>query len=185
MRRVQFLVGKLRPRKPWGMIKKRKKVPCRLTASVLLPPFYTPLLAALVLFLQRLINSSHHLTCVCVCVCASSVAQLGPSLCDPTDCSPPGSSVPEIFWGRILEQVDISSSRGSSQPRDQTCTSCDSSTGGQILYYYATWESPSSHEELLKAFLIVLHSRAWFSPQMASAYISSQAQGLLPYRYAT
>ena len=174
MWRVQFLVGKLRPSKPWGMIKKRKKVPCSLAASVPLPPFYTPILAALVLFLQRITNkflSSPVCVCVCVCVCASSVAQLGPTLCDPTDCSPPGSSVPEIFWGRILEQVDISSSRGSSQPRDQTCTSCDSSIGRQILYYCASWESPSSHEELLKAFLIVLHSRAWFSPQMASAYI--------------
>ena len=95
-----------------------------------------------------------------MCVC--SVAQLGPTLCDPTDCNPPGSSVLEIFQGRILEQVDISSSRGSSQPRDQICTSCDASIGGQILYQCATWEAPSSHEELWKAFLIVLHSRAWF-----------------------
>ena len=32
------------------------------------------------------------------------------------DCSPPGSSVPEIFQTRILERVAISSSRGSSPP---------------------------------------------------------------------
>ena len=36
------------------------------------------------------------------------------------DCSPPGSSVHGIFQLRILEQDAISSSRGSSQPRDQT-----------------------------------------------------------------
>ena len=37
-----------------------------------------------------------------------------PTLCDPTDCSPPDSSVHEIFQTRILEWVAISSSRGSS-----------------------------------------------------------------------
>ena len=46
--------------------------------------------------------------------------QLGPTLCNPMDCSPPGSSVPGILQARILEWVAISSSRGSSQPRDQT-----------------------------------------------------------------
>ena len=47
-----------------------------------------------------------------------SVAQLCPTLCDPMDCSPPGSSVHGISQERILEWVAISSSRGSSQPRD-------------------------------------------------------------------
>ena len=40
------------------------------------------------------------------------------------DCSPPGSSVPGIFQARILEQVAMSSSRGSSLLRDQTHISC-------------------------------------------------------------
>ena len=52
------------------------------------------------------------------------VAQSGPTLCDPTDCSPPGSSVHEILQARRLEQVANSYSRGSSQPRDQTRVSC-------------------------------------------------------------
>ena len=42
------------------------------------------------------------------------------------------------FPTRILERVAISSSRGSSQPRDQTCTSCISFLGRQILYHWAT-----------------------------------------------
>ena len=42
------------------------------------------------------------------------------TLCDPTDCSPPGSSVHGILQARILEWVAISFSRGSSRPRDQT-----------------------------------------------------------------
>ena len=53
----------------------------------------------------------------------SEVAQLWPTLCDPQDCSPPGSSVHGIFQARILEQVAISSSRRSSWPREWTCVS--------------------------------------------------------------
>ena len=41
-----------------------------------------------------------------------SVTQLCPILCNPTDCSPPGSSVHGILQARILEWVAISSSRG-------------------------------------------------------------------------
>ena len=44
----------------------------------------------------------------------SSVTQSCPTLCDPMDCSSPGSSVREIFQARILEWVAISFSRGSS-----------------------------------------------------------------------
>ena len=39
------------------------------------------------------------------------VAQLCPTLCDPMDCSPPGSSIREIFQARVLEWVAISFSR--------------------------------------------------------------------------
>ena len=40
------------------------------------------------------------------------------TLCDPMDCSPPGSSVHGIIQARILEWVAMPSSRGSSWPRD-------------------------------------------------------------------
>ena len=45
--------------------------------------------------------------CVCVCV-YMSVAQLGLTLCNPMDVSPPGSSVPVISKARILKWVAIS-----------------------------------------------------------------------------
>ena len=48
------------------------------------------------------------------------VAQSCPTLCDPTDCSLPGSSIHGIFQARILEWVAISFSRGSPRPRDRT-----------------------------------------------------------------
>ena len=41
------------------------------------------------------------------------------------DCSPPGSSVHEIFQARILEWVAISYFRGSTQPRYQTYAKSD------------------------------------------------------------
>ena len=53
-----------------------------------------------------------------------SVAQSCMTLCDAMDCSPPGSSVHGIPQARILEWVAISSSRGSSGPRDRTRISC-------------------------------------------------------------
>ena len=52
------------------------------------------------------------------------VTQLCLTLCDPLDCSPPGSSVYGILQARILEWVAIPFSRGSSWPRDPTQVSC-------------------------------------------------------------
>ena len=50
----------------------------------------------------------------------TEVAQSCPTLSDPMDCRPPGSSVHGILQARILEWVAIPFSRGSSQPRNQT-----------------------------------------------------------------
>ena len=61
-----------------------------------------------------------------------------PTLCDPMDCSLPGSSVHGIFQARILEWVAISFSRGSSQPRDQTHDCC---IGRRILCHWTTREA--------------------------------------------
>ena len=66
------------------------------------------------------------------CLCACSLAQSCSTLFDPMDCSPPGSSIHGISQARILEWVAISSSRGSSRPRDQICISC---IGRWILYH--------------------------------------------------
>ena len=56
-------------------------------------------------------------------LCCAELLQLCPVLCDPMDCSPPGSSAHGMLQARILEGVAISSSSGSSRPRDQTCIS--------------------------------------------------------------
>ena len=53
----------------------------------------------------------------------SEVAQLCPTLCDPMDCSLPGSAVHGIFQAIVLEWIAISFSRGSFRPRDRTWVS--------------------------------------------------------------
>ena len=51
----------------------------------------------------------------------AKLLQLCPTFCDLMDCSPPSFSVHGILQARILEWVVMPFSRGSSQPRDQTC----------------------------------------------------------------
>ena len=70
---------------------------------------------------------------VCACIKQSVlVAQLCPILCNPMDCSPPGSSVHGTLQARILKWVAIPFSRGSSQLKDQAQVSC---IAGKILYH--------------------------------------------------
>ena len=68
-----------------------------------------------------------------VVVCAKSF-QSCPTVCDTMNCGPSSFSVHGILWARILEWVAIPFSRGSSQPRDQTCVSYVSCTGRWILH---------------------------------------------------
>ena len=68
----------------------------------------------------------------------SEVAQSCPTLCDPVDYSPPGSSVHGILQARILERVTISFSRGSFWPRDRTQVS---RIGGKCFNLWATREA--------------------------------------------
>ena len=90
------------------------------------------------------------------------VTQSCSTLCDPMDCSPPGSSVHTIFQRRLLEWVVISFSEGSSWSKDWTHIPCSFCTGRcilfccfkfsfiffffgrYILYHCATWEAQGS-----------------------------------------
>ena len=71
-------------------------------------------------------------------VCACPVAQSCPTLLDTMDCSPPASSVRGILQARTLEWVAMPSSRGSSQPKDQTQVS---QIAGGFFTIWATRES--------------------------------------------
>ena len=72
--------------------------------------------------------------CVCVWVTQSCL-----TLCDPMDCSPPGSSVHGILQARIMEWATISFPSGPSQPRDWTQLS---HIAGRFFTIRVTKEAP-------------------------------------------
>ena len=98
---------------------------------------------------------------VCMYVC--EVAQSCQTLCDPMDCSLPGSLVRGIFQARVLEWVAISFSRGSSQPRDQTRVSL---TAGRHITVWATRRQRSSIVWKKKLALSVSKIRSKPSPAL-------------------
>ena len=69
------------------------------------------------------------------------VAQSCPTLSNPRDCSPPHSSIHGILQARTLEWVTISSSKGSSWPRDGTHVSYVFCIDRRILYHWASLEA--------------------------------------------
>ena len=71
-----------------------------------------------------------------------------PTLCNPMDYSPSGSSVHGILQARILEWVAMPSPRRSARPRGRTCVSYISCDGRQVLYHWR-------HLELTYIFLIL------------------------------
>ena len=68
----------------------------------------------------------------------SEITQSCLTLCDPMDCSLPGSSVRGILQARILQWVAISFSRRSSQPRDRSWVS---RIAGRCFTIWATREA--------------------------------------------
>ena len=97
-------------------------------------------------------------------MCTQSL-QSCPTLCDPRDCGPPGSSVHGILQARILEWVAMPSSRGSSWPRDQTCVSEVSCIARQILYRWATGEAH------INLYLLLLFSCSVVSDSLQSHWL--------------
>ena len=76
-----------------------------------------------------------------------SDSQLCLTLCDPMDCSLPGSSVHGILQVRILELVAIASSRRSSRPRDRIHISLSPALADGFFVTSATWKAHKSAEE--------------------------------------
>ena len=82
------------------------------------------------LYLQGLVQC---LVLVCVLSCFNRVW-----LCDPLDCSPPGSSVHGDSPGKNTGVGCLALLQESSQPKDRTHVSCV--TGG-VFTHWATWEA--------------------------------------------
>ena len=68
-------------------------------------------------------------------------AQSCPTLCNPMDCSPPGSSVHGILQARILKWVACPPPGDLPDPGDWTHISCIFCIGSQVLHLCTTWET--------------------------------------------
>ena len=103
-------------------------------------------------FVGACIHQSYHVICLNVC-CLFYVSQLFLNLSTcvlshvqllvtlwTVACQVPLSI--GFFQARTLEWVAISSSRESSQPRDQTYDSCISCIGRLVLYHQCHWGGP-------------------------------------------
>ena len=89
------------------------------------------------------LNCHETKSLACPVICAKSL-QLCLTLCNPMDCSPPGSSIHRILKTRTLKWVVISSSRGSSWPKKWTPSlRSPASTGGFFFLPLAPPRKPS------------------------------------------
>ena len=94
---------------------------------------------------------SHKISSIIVIeikVCCAKLFQSCLNLCDPMDCSPPGSTIHAILQARILEWVAMPSSRGSSWPKEQSWVAsflyhlCDyQGSPNQTVVLFKTWEN--------------------------------------------
>ena len=81
-------------------------------------------------------------------VCCAKLLQLCLTLCNPMDCSLPGSSVHGVLQTRILEWAAMPSSRGSSRPRNRTHVSSVSCIG-RWVHHQRQLGSPQGSAECL------------------------------------
>ena len=65
-----------------------------------------------------------------------------PTLCDPKDCSPPGSSVHGIFQARILLWVPFPTTGDLSDPGIEPTSLAPPALPGMFFTISATWEAP-------------------------------------------
>ena len=102
------------------------------------------------------------------------------TLCNPMNCSLPGSSVHRILQARILEWVAIPFSSGSSWPRDWTQASC---IAGRFFTIWATTEAPQltsrsqEGQETDSPVELPLDDstvNAWFSPMRPIKFLASE-----------
>ena len=100
-------------------------------------------------------------------------AQSCPTLCDPMDWRPPGSSVHGILQARILERVAIISSRGSSRPRGWTQLS---HIAGR---FFTIWATRETHIYILQGHIGTLCVIFWGTSRLyqdAATILHSQEQ---------
>ena len=85
----------------------------------------------------------YQFLCVCVCVCvrAHACTLSCPTLCDPIDCSLPGSSVLGIFWQEYWSGLPLPIPEDLSDPGIETPSPGSPELAGGFLTTGATWET--------------------------------------------
>ena len=109
-----------------------------------------------------------HISLEASCACLpAKLLQSSPTLWDPMDCSPPGSSVHGILQARVLDWVVMPSSRGSSWSRDGTCVFLLSLAlaGG-----FFTSKPLGNPEASCKSDLFLVDSRTWYMTALDSVF---------------
>ena len=106
----------------------------------------------------------------------SLCAQSCPTLYEPMDCSPLGSSIHGILQARILARVTIPFSRGSCQPRDQNQVSC---IAGRFCTVWATREEWSqyiiwTYPYQIPNLIFLLYSLSWSVTASSSGHPSQK-----------
>ena len=170
-----FLVAKGRTKKEWGYpilvelsdlsFFNTQKLPSRtwLSTRHATNPSFSVLICKMVMTPFPEVNEIMR-TC--------SVAQLCLALCDPSDCSSPGSSVLGISQVRILKWVAIASSRGCCWPRDWTLVTCISCIVGEFFTTEPP-EKPMNEMTSFKCFFSFCHTLLWLmGPLVAAQQIS-------------
>ena len=120
---------------PWHKITDCYFIICTPQLSVLLPIFYPLIHLSLHFTVLFIIPISNIAVCILIlswydlvwlsCCCCCLVARSCPTLLWPHELYSSRLLCPhEISQARTLEWVAVSSSRGYSRPRDQTCISC-------------------------------------------------------------
>ena len=110
---------------------------------------------------------------------ACTHAQLCPTLCYPMDCSPWGSSVHGTLQARLLEWVAISSSRGSSWPRDGSGISCVSCIVGE---FFAAEPPGKPHSKRTVCIVVVAQGYPTLCDPMDCSPQGSSLHGILQAR---
>ena len=83
-------------------------------------------------------------------LCSCLVAQSYLTLCNPLDCSPPGSSVQGFSRQEYGSGSPFSSSRGPFQPMDQTHVFCVSCIAGRVFTRWTIGEDSTGLEKSRK-----------------------------------
>ena len=106
----------------------------------------------------------------------SLVTQSCLALCNPMDCSPPGTSLHGILQARILDWIAIPFSRASSQSRDGTQVSY---TAGRFFTIRALGKHSNHTRGWTQKSSSVLPTKGWYLPSTAAAAAAKSLQSCL------